>query len=50
MSAGNTTSVVDLLISSAPEGESPYAYAANFVAHAMPDKVSHWRIDSIKDS
>lgn len=41
MSTGNTVSVVDLLIFSAPKGESPYAYAANFIAHAMPDKVSH---------
>ncbi|KAF8607305.1 hypothetical protein BDV93DRAFT_306783 [Ceratobasidium sp. AG-I] len=38
MATSNRLSFVDLLIFSAPKGESPYAYAANYIAHIMPDK------------
>ncbi|CCO35128.1 hypothetical protein BN14_09243 [Rhizoctonia solani AG-1 IB] len=36
--ATNRLSFVDLLIFSAPEGESPFAYAANFIVHLLPAK------------
>lgn len=36
----NTISLLDLLIFSAPKGQSPYAFAADFIAHILPDKVS----------
>lgn len=39
MSTSAYLSVVDLLIFSAPEGVSPFIYAANYIAHIMPDKV-----------
>ncbi|KAB5588874.1 Transmembrane protein [Ceratobasidium theobromae] len=38
MSTNAYLSVVDLLIFSAPEGVSPFIYAANYIAHIMPDK------------
>ncbi|CAE6433593.1 unnamed protein product [Rhizoctonia solani] len=38
METNGGPSFVDLLISTAPEGESPFAYAANYIAHLLPEK------------
>ncbi|CAE6387528.1 unnamed protein product [Rhizoctonia solani] len=38
MTADSQLSFVDLLIFTAPEGESPFAYAANYITHLLPAK------------
>ncbi|KDN39814.1 hypothetical protein RSAG8_08606, partial [Rhizoctonia solani AG-8 WAC10335] len=38
MATDSGLSFVDLLIFTAPEGESPFAYAANYVTHLLPPK------------
>ncbi|KAH7337649.1 hypothetical protein B0J17DRAFT_707006 [Rhizoctonia solani] len=38
MEANGRSSFIDLLISNAPEGESPFAYAADYVTHLLPVK------------
>ncbi|KAJ1301089.1 hypothetical protein OPQ81_003507 [Rhizoctonia solani] len=38
MATNSRLSFVDLLISSAPEGESPFAYAASYIEHFLPTK------------